>query len=91
MIDSTFPCLREIIDMNQFLIFKNATEQFTVIPLEAVSRLELELILEADGQLAEAHDVPVEALYPRGTSFHYNALAISSPNHSGLVALMAKG
>jgi hypothetical protein len=76
--------------MNQFLIFKNATEQFTALPLETVSRLELELMLQAGGNLVEANDVPVEALYPRGTSFHYNALAISSPNHPGLVPLMAK-
>ena len=71
--------------MNQFLIFKNATNQFTVLPLEAVSRLELELMLQAGGQLVEAHNVPVEALYPRGTSFHYDALAISSSNNPALV------
>ena len=73
--------------MNQFLIFKNATDQFTALPLEAVSRLELELILQAGGQLVEAHDMPVEALYPRGTSFHNNTLAISSPNSPALVSL----
>jgi hypothetical protein len=75
--------------MNQFLIFKNATDQFTVLPLEAVSRRELELMLQAGGQLVEAHNVPVEALYPRGTSFHYNALAISSQNNRALVSPMA--
>ena len=77
--------------MNQFLIFKNATEQLTALPLETVSRLELELMLQAGAQLVEAHNVPVEALYPRGTWFHYNALAISSPNNPALVLSMAEG
>ncbi len=75
--------------MNQFLVFKNATEQFTALPLEAVSPLELELILQAGGHLVEALDVPVEALYPRGTSFHYNALTVSSSNNLALVSPMA--
>ena len=74
--------------MNQFLIFKNATDQVTALPLEAVSRLELELMLQAGVQLVETHNVPVEALYPRGTSFYYNALAISSPNNPALVSSM---
>jgi hypothetical protein len=88
MIDSSFSCLQEIIDMNQFLIFKNATEQLTALPLEAVSRLELELTLQVGAQLVKAHGVPVEALYPMGTSFHYNAFAISSIN-SAIVSPVA--
>ena len=72
--------------MNQFVIFKNATERLTALPLEAISRLELELMLQAGAQLVEAHDMPVEALYPRGTAYHYDALAISSPNNPALVS-----
>jgi hypothetical protein len=74
--------------MNQFLIFKNASEGTTALPLETVSRLELELILQAGGQLVEAHDVPVEVFYPRGTSFHYSTLAISSASTPLLVSSM---
>ena len=76
--------------MNQFLIFKNASEGITAIPLEAVSRLELELMLQSGGYIVAAHDVPVEALYPRGTAFHYNALAISSTHNSSLISSMAE-
>ena len=77
--------------MDQFLIFKNAIDQVTALPLEAVSRLELELMLQAGGHLVEAHDVPVEALYPRGTAFYYDALAISSPNNPAFVPSMMEG
>ena len=72
--------------MDQLVIFKNATEQFTALPLEAVSPLELELILQAGGQLVEVNDVPIVALYPRGASFHYDALAISSLNNPAFVS-----
>ncbi len=76
--------------MNQFLIFRNASDGTTALPLETVSRLELELILQAGVQLVKAHSLTVEVLYPRGTSFHYNALTIVSPNGPALVPSMAE-
>ena len=75
--------------MNQFVLFKNAVNSLTALPVKMVSRLELALILEAGGTLVGANEVPVETLYPAGTFCPDEALEL--PYSSATSSALAEG